>query len=112
MLGNDYRVWYEQAAAMYPLMLAVGMDPLAEFPDAVSIVFLMVWRHVTRGTPLHLTDALIDAWRRNGGDVRICRECGYVLPEEFTRCVLCNCGLFSVWEMEQVQACRVNGWKN
>jgi hypothetical protein len=57
-----------------------------------TVPVMIAFLHVATGTPVHITDRLMDAWQRwdKSEDVAECSGCGYRHPPKYPLCVLCG----------------------
>ena len=84
------------------------LDTLTEF---YAVVFVIALLHVAMGTPLFLSDELLDAWAVNGGaGASECERCGYRHPSRFQACVICGgaAGEGGVWAARRARMAGMN----
>jgi hypothetical protein len=78
-----------------PYLCAVlerGVSFFGDLPVTALAPLALAMLHCTLGTPLHLSDALLEAWSRGDGTVAECSRCGYRMPaaQGYDQCVLCG----------------------
>jgi hypothetical protein len=76
--------WWRQALQSDPGSPCVAMPPGTLAP------FLIAYLHLTLGTPLFISDALLDDWARSDGAQAECQRCGYRMPAPHRACIVCG----------------------
>lgn len=77
-----YLAFYDESR--WPAIL--GSAPPRAIPP--MIVTLL---HLETGTPLFLSDELLNAWAREGLEtIAECSRCGYRMPASYSRCAVCG----------------------
>jgi hypothetical protein len=88
----NYRTLLLEAMKTYLEALSTDdpRSPLEAMPVGVVAPFAIVLLHVSMGTPLYLTDSLLELWVKSDGNPVECLRDGYRQPASITMCSVCG----------------------
>jgi Zn ribbon nucleic-acid-binding protein len=92
MCSLSYAVLLLDALLAYLKALRID-DPRSPFDamtPGVAAPFAITLLHCEMGTPLFMTDALLNLWSKGDGTVAECVRCGYRMPLGVAVCVVCG----------------------